>query len=526
LRDPNPGVVIEVIDVIMSSELGAQAQPLLLETLKHDDAAVRRRAIDALEGAYDLTVRESLLPYLKDPESDVRRAVIGRFVMAEDHSVAPYIANIIRSGEIYGFDEDEQREFFVALAKLGGSKFFEVFAEKLAIDEGGTIDRLLKRTPSALTDNPTRRGAISALAKLGTSESLALVKKVLARADLALAAHCDVMMRLAQRGGIETVAPQFASEERAGVAIEDVEIGRDRMGTALLFRPEELGLPADDPTTAPPPDVPVEVQIQTPWTTPPAVDGPDLGDRPLLSHVEVFQAFDQMRLSTAPESLQSPRFRIMGIEANLVGIMVSEQRLSDGPASVAEVAGRIIEKKAIGRMHEDWRYQASESVDDMLQRYLGGEAPAGPTVLGALADSDQTPKPDVEENLEEILSNYLEDGETPTGAVSQTKSDEAEEPTDGSEASVENLLKGYVDEGSPDTVDDEAQSAQVSTEEAPDAGAAAEDEGGDEPSELSGDASGDESGGEHTSTEDEAAKDDAEGEEPMDDLLRTYLEEE
>ena len=510
LRDPNPGVVIEVIDVIMNSDLGAQAQPLLLETLKHDEGMVRRRAIDALEAAYDLQVREALLPYLKDPDSQVRRAVIGRFVSAEDNSVAPYIANIIRSGEIFAFDEDEQREFFVALAKLGGQRFFDVFAEKLDMEEAGTLDKLLKRAPSAMIDNPTRRGAISGLAKLGTNKAQALIKQVQARADLALAAHCDVMVRLAQRGEVETIAPQARRPDAGRVTLEDVEIGRNRMGDRFLFLPQELGLSAEDPITSPPSDIPAEVgAAQTPWSTPPQPTGPELGDRPLLNHTEVFEPFDQIKLEAKPETMHSPRFRLISVQTALVGITRDIPQLSDGPASIDAVASRIVEKKTSDHAHDDWRYHSAESVDDMLQRYLEQEKPKpNRMVIGSITESSRRGNKD--NTVDEILTDYL----GPDAAAAPAEAPESE--TD--EGSLEDLLKGYVDDESPDT--DDSGGAVAS---APDS--VSEDERPDSDASDLEDAERTSTHSEEPPGTEEDAPEDSPDEDKVQDLLRSYLEE-
>ena len=82
----------------------------------------------------------------------------------------------------------------------------------------------------------------------------------------------------------------------------------------------------------------------------------------------MFEPFDSVKLQAKPETMHSPRFRLVSLQAGLVGIQRDIPQLSDGPASVDAVASRIIEKKTSVHSHDDWRYHSAESVDDMLKR--------------------------------------------------------------------------------------------------------------------------------------------------------------
>ena len=65
---------------------------------------------------------------------------------------------------------------------------------------------------------------------------MALINEVKRRADLALAAHCDVVMRLANRQ--QNADDQRASDEHESAkkkTIESVEVGRHRMGEDVLY---------------------------------------------------------------------------------------------------------------------------------------------------------------------------------------------------------------------------------------------------------------------------------------------------
>ena len=131
------------------------------------------------------------------------------------------------------------------------------------------------------------------------------------------------------------------------------------MGENYLFLPQELGLSAEDPITSPP-EVGAEPVVDSPSSTPPQPAGPDLGERPLLNHVEVFEPFDSIKLEAKPEMMHSPRFRLVSVQAGLVGIHRDIPQLSDGPASIDAVASRIVEKKPSSHNHDDWRYHSAD----------------------------------------------------------------------------------------------------------------------------------------------------------------------
>ncbi len=436
LRDPNPGIVIEVIDVIMSSELGDQARPLLIEALGHEEPSVRFRGIEALAGCYDLSVREALLPLLKDPDAQVRRGVVRRFVEAQDKSVASYLANIIKSGEVFAFGEDEQREVFEAVATLSGNRYLELFEEKLQLGTEGVLGKLFNKGASAVNDNPTRRAVVSGLAMMDSSKATALIRSVQSRADLSLAAHCDVVLRLTQRKPDDDA--QLITEAVPEARQEDISVGRDRMGDSVLFTPErinlngilaERGMRLSDVPAAVAPDIvgPSERAPSDPLIGGPIdSSAPDLGPRPLLSHTVVFEPWDRLRLASNPTSLKTDRYQLVDIEASFVGVSV-ETETSRRALQKSMPPARIIERTTANSVGPRGQQESDSQVDDLLKGYLepsvDGDANLGSddSMFGSSsssADSDST--------VDDLLRDYVDSS------------------SDG-EVNLDSMLKDYVD---------------------------------------------------------------------------------
>lgn len=470
LKDPNPGVVLEVLDVILGSDLGEQARPLLMETLRHEDGSVRARAVEGLFGAYDLKVREALLPHLKDPDTKVRRAVVTQFAAAGDRSVCPYLASTIRSDIFVQFDEDEQRLYFESLARLGGERFVDVFREHLGLDEGGGsaggLGKLFKRGRDVIHDDPMRRAAISGLGVLGGQKALALVRQVHAKADLELASHCDVVLRLAVRGEARGEAP-IAVAPRKAPPLEDVGVGRARMGAKVLFEPDAVRVtppPRQRPAGAPVAAAAVAAggavpsPAAAPVTQAPPVPRTDLpiGERPLLDADEVFLPDDRRRLKAEPAVSEGPRFRLTSPRATLVGVPGAVAP----PARVVEparavVPARIIERSATPAVVADWSHQPDASLEDILMSYLGEEAaapraptppPRAPTPPPAPARAPTPPPIPVAAAVEEapvVLDELLAPPDPEEPLVTAPAAAEPP-PADRPKGSVDDLLKDFL----------------------------------------------------------------------------------
>ena len=414
MRDPNPGIVTEVIDVILASGLRTQARPLLMDALKHPEGAVRQAAVKALRGEYDVRLREVLLPLLKDPEPAVRRAVVKRFVRAEDASVGTYMANIIKSGDIYSLGEDEQRELCQALTALSGDRYLQLFRDELKIDESGGLMGLYKRrSQSTVTDTLTRRALISGLAAMGSTDALALISEVKNRADLPLAAHCDVVLRLARRDdGAKLIFDDTDLVE--DVALEDVSIGKHRMGRDVLYTLAQFGLEGLEEkaqhirasrrlsSTQDGADLGVPV-VSSPAphnVTPAPSSSIDLGPSPLLNHTEILDALDRRKMTAKPASLTGSRFQLSDVEVRLVGIA---QKMDRPKTTCTPV--RIVETSRSPR-----RLTPSETprprVDHLLRDYLDADSSQNEEEEETFASVGGV---SLNDSVEDYLRDYVED---------------------------------------------------------------------------------------------------------------------
>ncbi|MEE2756325.1 MAG: HEAT repeat domain-containing protein [Myxococcota bacterium] len=423
MRDPNPGIVLEVIDVIMSSGLETQAKSLLVDAFKHPEGSVRTKAIEGLSEQYDLEIREALLPLLKDPEPTVRRAVLKRFVDVNDKSVVTYFAHSIKSGEFFSRGEDEQRELMESLVRLSGEKHLDLLKERLQLEETSGLSKLLKRGASGVTDNITRRAVISALGVMNTPAANALIREVKTRADLSLAAHCDVVIRLSQRASSDDDQEQFELSDE-GPADEDLSIGEHRMGRHLLFTLDDLGYhdieakiahaksrrAAQSAVTqanehrADAPPAPNAPQTGPSVVSVVATGMADLGPSPLLNHQDFLDVWDRRRLVAAPAVLSGERFQVVDVDLGLIG--VSQQTMDVRQrAKTTLPPPRIIERSRSPRRAEP---QSPEQVDDLLQAYLGGsgDAPA------AFGESTPESTPD----MNSLLKDYLDESQEASSA--------------------------------------------------------------------------------------------------------------
>lgn len=91
LADPAPSVRTAAAQTLSSLDQGKELWPLWQSQLTHDDPAVRRAVIHALEGIDRPEVIEALLGVLRDPDADVRRAAVVALVESGDPHVVPLL---------------------------------------------------------------------------------------------------------------------------------------------------------------------------------------------------------------------------------------------------------------------------------------------------------------------------------------------------------------------------------------------------------------------------------------------------
>lgn len=414
LRDPNPVVVLEVLEVILQSPLAAQARPLLIECLQNDDGRVRARAIEGLAQSYDLAVREAILPFLRDQEARVRRAVSQVMRRAGDRSVAPYLAQLVKSGLFGGCDEDEQRLHFEALAMLGGDRFLKVFEARLRLDgDGNALSRLFNRGPVTLTDDPIRRSALAGLALLGTPEATAMIREVQRRGDLTLAGHCDVVVRLAAR---RDPADDEIQPIAAASTADDLSASAGLLGdpSAVLFEPAEvLVAPPSRPqpdgsTPAAAPHAPTQQVAATP-TRP---DTRPLAERPLLSATERFEPEDLRALTASPSMSEGNRFRLTSPRACIVGVPEAEP--ASAPAPAQPIATPITEARPPAPQRTQPERPAPTAARPAPQP--AAPKPARPAPRPAAAHRAPDPDPG-EASVEDLLRGYLGQTSAPVRAA-------------------------------------------------------------------------------------------------------------
>lgn len=384
LRSGDAQTVLEVLDVILGSQLGVQAAPLLHELLRHADPRVRAKAVESLPGAYGPQLREAVLPLLRDPEPAVRLAVLSRFLDARDPSVVPYVAGTIKAPAFEFADEDEQRAFMEALSELAGERALDPIRARLSLDENatGSLGRLMGRGPQALVDTPVRRAALAGLARLATPSAIALIRELQGRADLELAAHCEVAARLAQKGRPATSSRRASPNGDLGVedAAAVVRAGEGALGGRLLFEPSALRVavpnrPRPSPRVvvmAPSEAASAPLATASASTTAAPRSAP-LAERPLLDVGEVFLVGDERRLRAEPGVIEVAGLRLTLDRVALVGADAAGAT-AEQPASFVVVAPRIVERQS-ARQAEDWAHQPEASLTDILADYLGDEPP-------------------------------------------------------------------------------------------------------------------------------------------------------
>jgi hypothetical protein len=328
LRDPNGSIVAEVIDVIVESELGEQAKPLFLETLRHKSPTVRMRSVEVLTPFYDGQVREAVLPMITDPDVGVRLAVLTLAQRVRDRSIAPFFFQVAQSDDVFSYGEDELRKLFETLALLGLPKLLELFEERLDLEsDSGVMGQLFKGRAAAVEDTPMRRAAISGLALLGDTKSVSLIRKVHRNAELSLAAHCEVALKMAER--LRAKNDEEATDVLQPKALEDLESFAGLMGSTMLFRPETLGLTAarvvskaDDT-----PSVPHDSMIEHAPSESATVRSEGVRQR---SDEHLYTAGEHLtqsrRVSGHPSLLTGGEYRILDLQCTLVSLQDAATR--------------------------------------------------------------------------------------------------------------------------------------------------------------------------------------------------------
>lgn len=424
LQDPNPKVVEEVINVIVESELGEQAKPLFLTTLEHPGATVRALSVEVLTPFYDANVRQVILPLITDPDERVRLAILKLALATRDKSLGPYLMQVSQSNECYSYGEDELRTLYETTALLGvESSLRTLFEERLALEsEQGLLGKFFKSGTNRVSDSPMRRAAISGLATLGDPHSLSIVKRVHQRAELSLAAHCDVAVKMGAR--LRTHNPENSVQVETSNGRELLLDGADRMGSRLLFDASDFGINysrlsnevvVDEGTVAGQP--PAGGDSESPSiveTSVPAEHG-------LYFHGKVVS--EPERIYGVPSLLESEPFRVIDLQLSLVPL---QEKKAQNMALPKPSQIRVIEKQrsrppSLPRQpRQETAESGSGDIDDLLQSYVDSESPAKPV------------------SVDEILEGYLGNSDVKAQSAPSTQS--------GHEGDLESLLIDYAAE--------------------------------------------------------------------------------
>jgi hypothetical protein len=228
-----------------------------------------------------------------------------------------------------------------------------------------------------------RRAALAGLARLATPSALALIRELQGRADLELAAQCEVAVRLAQKG--RPLAPARAAAAAGDAGPDDaaavVRAGESALGGRLLFEPTALRVAVP---TRPRPSP--RVVVSTPQavatlgamaassaTTGEVARALPLAERPLLDLGEVFLVGDERRLRAEPGVIEVAGLRLALDRVTLVGAELAQASELHAPLLVSATP-RIVERQT-AREAEDWAHQPEASLADILADYLGDDAP-------------------------------------------------------------------------------------------------------------------------------------------------------
>jgi hypothetical protein len=155
--------------VELFADAGSEAAgPVLRRALHHEEAVVRGRALELLDGAHLDWARPLLQGALKDVDPVIRVKALHHLVRAKDLKSARAVLDVVRDKDFDDRNLEEKRGFFMALAVLGGTALQEFFRQEL--DRG-----MLSRSDA---DNERRIAAAHALAHLGNADARRSLQEV------------------------------------------------------------------------------------------------------------------------------------------------------------------------------------------------------------------------------------------------------------------------------------------------------------------------------------------------------------
>jgi hypothetical protein len=381
---------------------GAAAPPRTPCAIPSSD--VRSRAIDGLRGAYSAAAPAGApAAPARSVASAVRRAVLSRFALAADASVATYVAATIKAPMFLEFDDDEQRAVLrepLVSARgravhrgLPGTSAPRGSRSSPGIGQAPAARRRCPlrhhgpprraRGPRACSLRPRRTRPHSRVPRQGRSRARGAVRRCTAHGDPGRSG--ERRRRRHRRGGHRVPC----REDSAAV----VAAGADKLGSRARLRDcaasGRATRQASAGTAAP---CGVDARRRRLWSRwggradtalrrdPAGGCALPLSELPLLADGEVFLADDERRLRAEPGHVEDGRFTLTSPRVALVGAPATTTAQALPAAAIAptpsRTAARVVERTAPAAGHADWTHQPDATLADILSSYLDDEGPA------------------------------------------------------------------------------------------------------------------------------------------------------
>ena len=180
-------VIVEALRIVEERELtGLSSQ--LAGLAEHDDVRIRAAIVPALIGTATASTLAALVPLLRDPDPDIRIAVVQGLSMRAYLGALPAVEEVILNRDA-DLDLTEKRAFFEAYGSIAGDAAVPTLKTLIL---GGSFGR-------GRGDSDTRACATLALGQVGTRSARLILQKV--------AEDSDVVVRTAAARALQLEGP-------------------------------------------------------------------------------------------------------------------------------------------------------------------------------------------------------------------------------------------------------------------------------------------------------------------------------
>ena len=166
LEDSRPQVVKDVLYI-----LGKIGDPKSLDRFRqlvtHEKLAVRRELVNVLDAMQDAKSRELLMMFFHDSDVNVRLQVARSLANVHYEPAQQAFFDIINGKDFLSKDLTEKKEWFQALARIGGNGVVPLFGRFLKEGMGGWLKRPIKEEMALC--------AVEGLRRIGSEESRAIL---------------------------------------------------------------------------------------------------------------------------------------------------------------------------------------------------------------------------------------------------------------------------------------------------------------------------------------------------------------